>query len=158
MDGAATEVSDTESGSTDGSTGNTTGEEAKERIGLARASTSYRFAVRFGAGVGVVGLIACILVDEWKIGVFLCVGLALGWLNSSMVVSATAKFAGNVDHDKRKFMVAVVRRLAIITLIAGYIMFAFQPDGLAVLFGLAFFQFTIIGSSAGVLYREVRQG
>lgn len=130
----------------------------KERIGLAKASSSYRFAVRFGLLVGAVGLIGASAVGEWKIGVFIVVGLLLGWLNTSMVVSATAKFSGSVDHDKKKFVASAGKRLALITLIAGYIMFAFRPDGLAVLFGLAFFQFTVIGASAGVLFREVRQG
>ena len=131
-----------------------------ERVGLMKASSSYKFSVRFGALVGALGLIFCIAVGEWKIGVFIVIGLLLGWLNTAMVVSATAKFAaenaGVEEPNKRKFMGAVVKRLSLITLIAGYIMFAFRPDGLAVLFGLAFFQFTIIGSSAGVLYREVR--
>ncbi len=130
----------------------------KERIGLAKASSSYKFAVRFGLGVGVVGLIGASAVGEWKIGVFIVIGLLLGWLNTSMVVSATAKFSGSIDTDKKKFVASAGKRLAIITLIAGYIMFAFRPDGLAVLFGLAFFQFTVIGASAGVLFREVRQG
>jgi hypothetical protein len=133
-----------------------------ERVGLMKASSSYKFSVRFGAVVGLLGLIFCIAVDETKIGIFLCIGLLLGWLNTAMVVSATAKFAtenaGAEEPNKKKFMAAVVKRLALVTLIAGYIMFAFRPEGLAVLFGLAFFQFTIIGSSAGVLYREVRSG
>lgn len=130
----------------------------KERIGLAKASSSYRFAVRFGLIIGVVGLAGASAVGEWKLGVFIVVGLLLGWLNSSMVVSATAKFAGSVDHDKKKFIASATKRLALITLLACYIMFAFRPDGLAVLFGLAFFQMTVIGASAGVLFREVRQG
>lgn len=133
-----------------------------ERVGLMRASSSYKFSVRFGAAVGALGLIFCVAVGEAKIGIFVVIGLLLGWLNTSMVVSATAKFAAeNADAEnpnKKKFMAAVVKRLSLITLIAGYIMYAFRPEGLAVLFGLAFFQFTIIGSSAGVLYREVRSG
>lgn len=131
-----------------------------ESIGLMRASSSYRFSVRFGAVVGLIGLIFCIAVGETQIGIFVCIGLLLGWLNTSMVVSATAKFAaanvGVEEPNKKSFMFAVLQRLTIITLIAGYIMYMFRPEGLAVLFGLAFFQFTIIGSSAGVLYREVR--
>ncbi len=131
-----------------------------ERVGLMKASSSYKFSVRFGAGVGLLGLIFCIAVDETKIGIFICVGLLLGWLNTAMVVSATAKFAsenaGMENPNKKKFMAAVVKRLALISILAFYLMYAFRPEGLAVLFGLAFFQFTIIGASAGVLYREVR--
>ncbi len=131
-----------------------------ERVGLMKASSSYKFSVRFGAGVGLLGLIFCIAVGETKVGIFVCIGLALGWLNTAMVVSATAKFAsenaGMENPNKKKFMAAVVKRLALISIIAFYLMYAFRPEGLAVLFGLAFFQFTIIGSSAGVLYREVR--
>jgi hypothetical protein len=131
-----------------------------ERVGLMKASSSYKFSVRFGAVVGLLGLVFCIAVDETKIGIFVCVGLLLGWLNTAMVVSATAKFAtenaGLETPNKKKFMAAVVKRLALISVIAFYLMYAFRPEGLAVLFGLAFFQFTIIGSSAGVLYREVR--
>ncbi|MBA2415854.1 MAG: hypothetical protein H0V64_08220 [Geodermatophilaceae bacterium] len=127
-----------------------------------KASSSYKFSVRFGAGVGLLGLIFCIAVGETKVGIFVCIGLALGWLNTAMVVSATAKFAsenvGMENPNKKKFMAAVVKRLALISIIAFYLMYAFRPEGLAVLFGLAFFQFTIIGSSAGVLYREVRSG
>ena len=131
-----------------------------ERVGLMKASSSYKFSVRFGAVVGLLGLLFCIAVDETKIGIFICVGLLLGWLNTAMVVSATAKFAtenaGLENPNKKKFMAAVVKRLALISVLAFYLMYAFRPEGLAVLFGLAFFQFTIIGSSAGVLYREVR--
>lgn len=127
-----------------------------------KASSSYKFSVVFGAVVGVLGLLFCIAVDETKIGIFVVVGLLLGWLNTAMVVAATAKFAsenvGEENPNKKPFMLAVLRRLALITLIAVYIMYAFRPEGMAVLFGLAFFQFTIIGSSAGVLYREVRSG
>lgn len=133
-----------------------------EGVGLMKVSSSYRFSVRFGALVGLIGLVGCVAVGETEIGIFVCVGLLLGWMNTAMVVSATAKFAtenaGEENPNKRPFMMAVLRRLALITLIAGYIMFAFRPEGLAVLFGLAFFQFTIIGASAGVLYREVRSG
>lgn len=131
-----------------------------ERVGLMKASSSYKFSVRFGAIVGLLGLIFCIAVGETKVGIFVCIGLLLGWLNTAMVVSATAKFAaenvGMENPNKKKFMAAVVKRLALISIIAFYLMYAFRPEGLAVLFGLAFFQFTIIGSSAGVLYREVR--
>ena len=127
-----------------------------ERIGLVRASSSYRFAVRFGVLVGVVGFAGCAAFGEWKIGLFLVLGLLLGWLNSSMVVSATAKFAESEEQNKKAYVGSAFKRLGLVTLAAVYIMWAFRPDGLAVLFGLAFFQFTIIGSSAGVLYREVR--
>lgn len=131
-----------------------------EHVGLMKASSSYRFSIRFGGVVGLLGLIFCLAVGEPKIGIFVCIGLLLGWLNTSMVVSATAKFAaaneGVEEPNKKTFMFAVLQRLAIITLISGYLMYMFRPEGLAVLFGLAFFQFTIIGASAGVLYREVR--
>lgn len=133
------------------------GEIIIDRAALSKASAGYRFAVMFGAGVGVVGFIACTLLGEFAVGVLLCVGLGLGYLNTAMVVSATSKYAGGVEHDKRKFMAAVFRRLMIITSIAGLIMFAYRPQGLAVLFGLAFFQFSVIGSSAGILFSEGRK-
>ncbi|MGQ0623707.1 MAG: hypothetical protein ACT4PP_03490 [Sporichthyaceae bacterium] len=129
-----------------------------ERIGLMRASTSYRFSVRFAIILGVLGFTFCALVDELAIGIFICIGLALGWLNTAMIVRATARFAESGEASKKGYIGGVFQRLALITAIAMVIMLAYQPEGLAVLFGIAFFQFTIIGSSAGVLFREVRQG
>ena len=129
----------------------------RERVGLVKASAGYRFAVLFGLGIGIVGFIACVLLGEFKVGVLLDVGLLLGYWNTAMVVSSTSKFAGSIDHDKKKYMGGVFRRLMYVTAIAAFIMYAYRPQGMAVLFGLAFFQFTVIGSSAGILAREVRQ-
>jgi len=127
------------------------------RSALVRASTGYRRAVIFVAIFGVIALAASAVTGKIEYGALFDIGIGLGWMNSAMLISATAKFAASPDQNRNKFMGKALRRLLIISLIAAVFVFAYHPEGPAVLFGMAFFQLTVIGSNATIMYRGAKQ-
>jgi hypothetical protein len=87
---------------------------------------------------------------------FGCVGLALGALNSGLVLRSVIRFAQN-KPSKARFSGSVLARLALITMLAFACVLLFPPAGIAVFGGLALFQFLAIVSSMVPLIKEIRQ-
>ena len=87
---------------------------------------------------------------------FLCVGIALGALNSGLVVQSVAKFA-RARPSKVRFSGSVLGRLALITVLAFVCALVFRPAGIAVFGGLALFQLLAVASSMLPLIKEIRQ-
>jgi len=88
---------------------------------------------------------------------FGCLGLALGLLNSALVVRSVERFS-DTKPSKARFSGSVLIRLAAITVLAFGLVLLFRPEGVAVFGGLAVFQLIAIGSSLLPLIKEIRQG
>jgi hypothetical protein len=88
---------------------------------------------------------------------FFCGGLGLGLLNTRLVQRSAACFAASGDPSKRRFAVAVLARLALITVLAVGLALALQPDGLGVFAGLAAFQLLMIFMASVPLVKELRR-
>jgi hypothetical protein len=89
--------------------------------------------------------------------VFFCGGLGLGLLNTALVQRSAARFAVSGDPSKRRFAVAVLARLTLITGLAVGLALALQPEGLAVFAGLAALQLLMIFIASVPLVKELRQ-
>ena len=89
-------------------------------------------------------------------GLFLAVGVALGTLNLWLAVRSVANFA-SARPSKVRFSGSVLGRLAVITVIALALAWLVRPAGIAVIGGLALFQFLAIVSSMLPLIKEIRQ-
>ena len=88
--------------------------------------------------------------------VFGVVGLALGVLNSWLVLRAVVAFA-SVKPSRATFTRSVLGRLAVITVLAFGCALLFRPEGFGVFAGLALFQFLAVMSSMVPLIKEVRK-
>lgn len=88
---------------------------------------------------------------------FFCGGLGLGLLNTRLVQRSAARFAASGDPSKRRFAVAVLARLALITVLAVGLALALQPAGLGVFAGLAAFQLLMIFMASVPLVKELRR-
>jgi hypothetical protein len=88
---------------------------------------------------------------------FFCGGLGLGLLNTALVQRSAARFAASGDPSKRRFAVAVLLRLALITVLAVGLALVLQPEGLGVFAGLAAFQLLMIFMASAPLIRELRR-
>lgn len=92
------------------------------------------------------------------IGLFACVGVGLGLLNTAVIKHNADKFAASGDpHQKRRSAGSVLGRLAVITLIAVGCVFLVRPEGLGVFVGLALFQFLMIFVVLIPLIKELRR-
>lgn len=89
--------------------------------------------------------------------VFFCGGLGLGLLNTALVARSSTRFAASGDPNKRRFAVAVLARLTLITALAVGVALALRPAGLAVFAGLAALQLLMIFIASVPLVRELRQ-
>jgi hypothetical protein len=105
---------------------------------------------------GLTGLIVLSVLGYPVAGTALCAGLFMGFINSRMVIAQAAKFTQMENPSKRALTFGVLQRLGVLTAIALLIAFAFRPQGFAVLIGLAVFQLLMMGSTAGVVVRQLR--
>lgn len=127
---------------------------------LADAARNYHRALVAAVGIGVAGLLVTALAGNYVAGVLLCVGLALGAVNSSLVQRSLVAFVakGDPDHpDKRGLMLGVLRRLTLVSAVAFVVAYVYRPTGWVVLLGLALFQLLVMGTVFGGLFREVRR-
>lgn len=108
--------------------------------------------------IGAIGMTAASLLGYPIAGALFCVGLALGLINTRMVIGAAVRYAATEDPSKGPVISGSLQRLAVITVVGFGLAYAFRPEGLAVLIGLAFYQVLMMGSASGPLLREVRKG
>jgi hypothetical protein len=89
-------------------------------------------------------------------GVFACVGLALGATNTWALQRAVRGFRGDGTHPKGKFTGRVFLRLGAITLVAIGVALIVRPDGLGIFGGLAVFQIVMLVGAAVPVFRSLR--
>ena len=82
------------------------------------------------AGLGVSSFLVLTPMGYPLAAAFFCGGLGLGLLNTRLVQRSAARFAATGDPSKRRFAVAVLGRLGLITVLAVGLALALQPDEL----------------------------
>jgi ATP synthase I chain len=117
----------------------------------------YRRVLIVAAALGMAGLIVTVLLGHYKIGLTLCVGIALGFINARLTVSAAARFSTTENRSKRPIIFGSLQRLAAITAVALLVAYAFRPDGIATLAGLALFHILLLGNTSTALLGELRR-
>ena len=120
------------------------------------AKGNLRRSIIMAACVGVLALVACALLGHILMGVFVCVGLALGAMNSRMVQQAVLNYGTSVAVNKKAlFPRSILARLGIVTVIALGCAYFIRPDGFGVFGGLAFFQMLMLGGASVPVYRQL---
>ncbi len=123
-------------------------------------SVAFRPARLFAICVAmtVVALLAAGLSRHVMVGVFFGVGLLLGLLNALLVRHSVDSITAKEHPLKSSMALNSASRLAIITVIALIIAYAFRPAGLGVVFGLALFQVLLVVSTALPVWKKLRAG
>src|SRR5664279_1454188 len=107
--------------------------------------------------LGVASLLVLALLGHPLMGLFACVGLALGAMNSRMVQRSVLNFASSeAPNKKSRFTRSVLGRLGLVTLIAIGCAMLVRPDGLGVFCGLAVFQLLMLGGASIPVFRSLR--
>jgi hypothetical protein len=126
-------------------------------VTLGGVTRGYRRVLIVAATLGIVGLIVTVLMGHYMAGVTLCVGIALGFVNARLTVSAAARFSRAKSRAKRPIVFGSLQRLGAITAVALLVAYWFRPDGLAVLAGLALFHILLLGNTSTALIGELRR-
>jgi hypothetical protein len=123
-----------------------------------RAAANLKRSVLVAIPFGAVALVLVSLVGHPLAGAFVFLGLALGALNSWMVQRSVVRFGESESADKKKrFVLGVIGRLSLVTLVAAVVLYLARVDGLGILAGLALFQLIMLGGAAVPLVKELRK-
>jgi hypothetical protein len=126
-------------------------------VTLGSVTRGYIRVLIVAAALGIVGLIVTALLGHYMAGLTLCVGIALGFINARLTVSAAARFSTTKNRSKRPIIFGSLQRLGAITAVALLVAYSFRPDGLAVLAGLALFHILLLGNTSTALIGELRR-
>ncbi|MGH3900414.1 MAG: hypothetical protein ACRDTA_19655 [Pseudonocardiaceae bacterium] len=116
-----------------------------------------RRAALIAACLGAASLVVMAPMGYPLAAAFFCGGLGLGLFNTVLVQRSAARFAAIGDPSKRRFAVAVLARLALITTLAVGLALVLQPEGLGVFAGLAALQLLMIFMASVPLIKELRR-
>jgi hypothetical protein len=119
------------------------------------AAANLRRSVLIGAALGVVAVVVLSVAGHPLMGVFGCVGLALGAVNNRMLQKSVIRYA-QTEVTRKQFRRGVVSRLGLITLLAIALGFFVRPDGLGVFVGLAVFQILMLIGASVPVFRSLR--
>jgi hypothetical protein len=112
--------------------------------------------------ISVVLTAAAIAAATWfhhpMVGVFFGIGLLMGLLNALGVRRSVAVITADAHPLKKKMALNSAGRLLVISVIALIIAFAFRPEGLGVVFGLALFQVLLVFTTALPVWQKMRAG
>lgn len=97
-------------------------------------------------------------VGHPMVGVFIGIGLLMGLLNALLVRRSVAVITADAHPLKKKMALNSAGRLLVISVIGLIIAFAFRPEGLGVVFGLALFQLLLVFSTALPVWQKLRAG
>lgn len=123
----------------------------------AAATMSLRRPMYAGAVVGAAALVVCGVLGHIVMGVLVIVGMIMGLVNNRMLQKSIVHEIGNSAPSRKAVGFASAQRLVVLTLIALALGYFVRPDGLGVFFGLALFQFIIIGNTALPVMKERRK-
>ena len=123
------------------------------------AAANLRRAAVISAFIGGLGVIGLSLAGRPLLGIFLCLGLALGALNNRLLQLSVLKYArADGDMSKMRFNGGVAGRLGMITAFSILIAILVRPDGVGIFAGLAVFQILILIVAAVPVFRSIRPG
>jgi hypothetical protein len=120
------------------------------------AAANLRRSTVVGAVLGAVAIVVTALNGHPLMGVFGCVGIALGAVNNRMLQKSVIAYATDPKMNKKRFRNGVLGRLGGITLIALALGLLLRPDGLGVFAGLAVFQILMLVGAAVPVFRSLR--
>jgi hypothetical protein len=120
------------------------------------AAANLRRSTIVGAALGVVAIVVTSMYGHPLMGVFGCVGIALGAVNNRMLQTSVIRYAASPEIGRKQFRHGVLGRLGLITLLALGLGLLVRPDGLGVFVGLAVFQILMLIGAAVPVFRSLR--
>lgn len=127
-----------------------------ESQGLVRAVRNLDRAFLLALGLCIAALWISIPLGEWRIGVFVAVGVALGLVNHFLTEWFLVRSANATDLITRKqYALSSLVRLLGVSLVAVVLAVVFWPDGATVLLGLALFHLITLVLTGIPLLKEI---
>ncbi|MDA8393315.1 MAG: hypothetical protein M0Z87_11100 [Actinomycetota bacterium] len=121
---------------------------------LVDVASVYRRAVVIAAASAVVAAVVGVVAGTVLFGVGALGGVALGALNNRTFQARSKRMLAKGGVKKGPVASSVLARLAAVTALAFYLIYAVPALGWGLLAGVAFFQMSLMGSAIGSLLRN----
>ena len=119
------------------------------------AVANLRRSVLISIVLGIGSVIVASFYGHPLLGMFVCIGLALGAVNNRMLQRSVIRRAHG-EVSKQRFNGGVFGRLGSITAVAILLAVLVRPDGLGTFAGLAVFQVLMLVGAALPVFRSLR--
>lgn len=106
---------------------------------------------------GVLALVVTGPVDRLLLGVFICIGLGLGWANAQLTWRSVTRVARSESPSRQMLALSTAGRLVVLTVLAVVVAFLTRPDGIGIFFGLALFQVVLVLHTVVPEWKGLRQ-
>ncbi|QIS22832.1 hypothetical protein [Nocardia terpenica] len=116
-----------------------------------------RRAAIIAAVLGVLALLVTGELDRWLLGVFICLGLGLGWINAQLTWKAVTRTIRSETPNRQGLLLSSAVRLFALTGLAILVAFLTRPNGVGIFFGLAVFQIIVVLHTAIPGWKGLRQ-
>ncbi len=120
------------------------------------AAANLRRSMIAASGLGMASIVVLALFGHPLMGMFACIGLALGALNNRMLQRSMLNYASRPGMTKGQFSQRVFLRLAVVTALALGFGLLIRPDGLGIFVGLAVFQVLMLVGASVPVFRSLR--
>ena len=125
---------------------------------LRDAVAGQRRIVQVGGLVILASLVVGVAIDQAAIGAFFAIGVVLAIVNAIMTEHSMARMVASGELlSKKQFAASSMMRLGAISLVGFGLVVLFWPDSVAVLFGLAVFQFATLVLQGIPLLKELHK-
>ncbi|MGY2061384.1 ATP synthase subunit I [Nocardia gipuzkoensis] len=109
------------------------------------------------AALGVLALMITGALDRVLLGVFVCAGLGLGWLNAQLTWKSVTHVIRSDTASKQGLVLSTAVRLLATTVLAILVAFLARPNGIGIFFGLAVFQIVVVLHTVVPEWKGLRQ-
>jgi hypothetical protein len=125
---------------------------------LRQGTVPWGRAVFLGVSVGVAVVVVAAVLGRPLVGLFGCIGLALGALNFYLMRRSVQRYlVAAAPVTKKQMAFSSLSRLIVITALAIACAMLVRPDGIAIFVGLAAFQLMIGARTAVSAVKELRR-
>ncbi|WP_328399929.1 hypothetical protein [Nocardia sp. NBC_00403] len=116
-----------------------------------------RRATIVAALIGALTMSAAGPLDRLLLGLFVCAGMGLGWLNAHLTRTAVNRVADSESPKKQRLLVSSAVRLFGITAVSIAVAFLARPSGIGIFFGIAIFQVILVLCTVVPELKGIRQ-
>ncbi|HWC35044.1 MAG TPA: hypothetical protein VG650_09465 [Mycobacteriales bacterium] len=115
----------------------------------------YRNALILAAGLGVAAVVVSFVAGRLSVGLFVCLGLAMGGYNARKLWTDTRALDVSLQNPRTAVMKTSLARLGLITVFAFLVAALWRTNGWGIFVGLVLFQLEMMSLLLGPLRRVV---
>lgn len=116
-----------------------------------------RRAAYVATALGVLALVVAGPLHHLLLGMFICIGLGLGWVNAQLTWRFITSTIRSEEPSKQRLLASSAVRLFGLTAVSILVGYLARPNGIGIFFGLACFQVILVLHTVLPEWKAMRQ-